>query len=88
MSEKSIKNMFNYQGKTVNVIGKTRVKTYKELYEYIDQLQKTKDLPQHNDYLGGNELANNIYEIVATDPSYIYRIDVSDKINNIQAYFV
>jgi len=53
--------MFKYQGKTTRVIGKTRTKAYKELYEYISSLQGNK-LPFNGNYLGDNELAQNIYE--------------------------
>jgi len=54
--------MFKHEGKTVNVIGKNRVKTYKELYEYIEELEKSKQIQKHDDYLGGNILAQNIYQ--------------------------
>jgi len=53
--------MFKYQGKTTRVIGKTRTKAYKELYEHISSLQGNK-LPFNGNYLGDNELAQNIYE--------------------------
>ena len=57
----NIDNMFKYQGKTTRVIGKTRTKAYKELYEHISSLQGNK-LPFNGNYLGDNELAQNIYE--------------------------
>ena len=57
----SINNMFKHQGKTTRVIGTSRTKTYKELHDYISSLQGNK-LPFHGDYLGDNELAQNIYE--------------------------
>ena len=56
-----ISNMFKYQGKTTKVIGSSRTKTYKELYEHISSLQGNK-LPYDGDYLGSNELAENIYK--------------------------
>ena len=43
-------------------MGKNRVKAYKELYEYIEGLQDTKQIKKHNNYLGGNVLAENIYK--------------------------
>ena len=54
--------MFSHDGKTVNVIGKTRVKTYKELYNHLEELQLNKEVGKHKDYLGGNVLAQNIYK--------------------------
>ena len=54
--------MFEYDGKTVKIIGKARIKTYKELYNYIEDLQQNKDIETHNNYLGDNVLAQNIYE--------------------------
>jgi len=57
-----IKKMFDYDGKTVNVIGKVRVKMYHELFKYLDQLQESNDLQTTKDYLGDNVLAKNIYE--------------------------
>ena len=62
MSNMAMKNMFKHQGKTVNVIGKTRVKTYEELYHQLTQLQKDNDIETHPNYLGENELAQNIYK--------------------------
>ena len=34
MLEKPIKSMFHYEGKTVKIIGKSRVKIYEELYNH------------------------------------------------------
>ncbi|SVB83328.1 uncharacterized protein METZ01_LOCUS236182, partial [marine metagenome] len=62
MSNKAINSMFKHEGKTVNIMGKTRVKTYQELYMRLSQLQKEKEIPVHGDYLGDNELAQNIYK--------------------------
>ena len=55
------KNMFKYQGKTTKIIGAQRIKTYQMLYNHIDKMQG-KELPVHGNYLGDNELAQNIYE--------------------------
>ena len=62
MSKRSIENMFTHDGKTVNVIGKTRVKTYHELYNHLTELQKSKEISVHDNYLGDNVLAINIYK--------------------------
>ena len=62
MSENPISNMFDHEGKTVKIIGKARIKTYKELYNYIEDLQQNKEIGTHNNYLGDNVLAQNIYE--------------------------
>ena len=56
-----IENMFKYQGKTTKVIGSSRTKTYKEVYDHISSLQGNK-LPYDGNYLGDNELAKTIYE--------------------------
>ena len=77
MSNTAIENMFKHQGKTVNVIGKSRVKTYKDLFTQLSQLQKEKELPVHNDYLGDNELAQNIYKkkYFLKDFLYLYIVE-------------
>ena len=62
MSKRSIENMFTHDGKTVNVIGKTRVKTYHELYNHLTELQKSKEISVHDNYLGNNVLAINLYK--------------------------
>ena len=62
MLEKPIKDMFNHKGKTVNIIGKSRIKSYQELYDYIEDLQRNKEVDTHTNYLGDNVLARNIYE--------------------------
>lgn len=55
------KNMFDHRGKTTRVIGESRIKIYRELYNHIENLQESGELPTHENYLGGNELAENIY---------------------------
>ncbi len=57
----NIDNMFKYQGKTTKIIGQPRTKIYKELYDHISSLQGNR-LPFDGDYLGDNELAQNIYK--------------------------
>ncbi len=53
--------MFSHTGKTINLIGKKRVNIYKKLYEYLSKLQKDNSIKLHENYLGDNELAQNIY---------------------------
>ena len=62
MSNRAVKDMFKHKGKTVNIMGKTRVKTYQDLYMQLSELQKEQEIPVHHDYLGTNELAQNIYK--------------------------
>ena len=62
MSNRAVENMFQHKGKTVNIIGKTRIKTYRDLYLQLSDLQKNKEIPIHEDYLGNNDLAQNIYK--------------------------
>ena len=62
MLEKTINNMFQHEGKTVKIIGKSRIKTYQELYDYIEYLQRNNEVGKHHNYLGDNELARNIYK--------------------------
>ena len=57
-----IEKMFAHEGKTTKRIGQTRSKIYKELYQYISDKQESKELPYHGNYLGDNELAQNIYQ--------------------------
>lgn len=62
MSNSAVENMFKHKGKTVTIIGKTRIKTYRDLYLQLSDLQKNKEIPVHSDYLGDNDLAKNIYK--------------------------
>ena len=54
--------MFKHRGKTVNIIGKTRVKTYRDLYRQLSELQEKNEIPVHDNYLGDNVLAQNLYK--------------------------
>ena len=62
MSNSAVEKMFKHKGKTVTIIGKTRIKTYRDLYLQLSDLQKNKEIPIHSNYLGDNDLANNIYK--------------------------
>ena len=54
--------MFSHSGKTIKLIGKKRVTSYKKLYEYLTKLQQDNTVKYHENYLGDNELAQNIYD--------------------------
>ena len=56
-----MEKMFAHDGKSSKIIGDTRTKIYKELYEYISTKQDNQELPFSGNYLNGNELAKNIY---------------------------
>lgn len=62
MSNRHFEDMFKHRGKTVNIIGKTRIKTYRDLYRQLTELQAKNEIPKHDNYLGDNELAQNIYK--------------------------
>ena len=62
MSNRHFEDMFRHQGKTVNIIGKTRVKTYRDLYRQLTDLQEKNEIPVHDNYLGDNVLAQNLYK--------------------------
>ena len=62
MSNRHFEDMFKHQGKTVNIIGKNRVKTYRDLYRQLTELQEKNEIPVHDNYLGDNVLAQNLYK--------------------------
>tara|TARA_B110000263_G_scaffold131899_1_gene114674 strand:- start:37 stop:2565 length:2529 start_codon:yes stop_codon:yes gene_type:complete len=62
MSNRHFEDMFRHQGKTVNIIGKTRVKTYRDIYRQLSELQDKNEIPVHDNYLGDNVLAQNLYK--------------------------
>ena len=57
-----IEKMFAHKGKSSKLIGDTKSKIYKEIYNYISEKQINKELPFHGNYLDDNELARDIYE--------------------------
>jgi len=57
----SVNEMFNYQGKLVKKVGDARVEDYQKVYEHLKAKIDSGDLPIHENYLGDNELADNIY---------------------------
>ena len=62
MSSRHFEDMFKHRGKTVNIIGKIRVKTYQDLYRQLSELQDKNEIPVHDNYLGDNVLAQNLYK--------------------------
>ncbi len=56
-----LQEMFAKKGKTVERIGEERAATYERLYAELAGRVERGELPSHPDYLGGNELAMNIY---------------------------
>ena len=56
-----IEQMFDFQGKTTKLIGSNRAQAYREVYNHLSEKQKNDELPIHENYLGDNELAQNIY---------------------------
>lgn len=57
-------DMFKHKGKFNRLAGKDNLKHYQNLYMMLSKKQSDGGLPVHpeNNYLGGNELAKNIYE--------------------------
>ncbi|MCC6396174.1 MAG: adenosylcobalamin-dependent ribonucleoside-diphosphate reductase [Bacteroidetes bacterium] len=53
--------MFALRGKTARRIGEDRTAAYEQLYRELSAKVESGALPSHPDYLGGNELASNIY---------------------------
>ncbi len=56
-----LRDMFAAKGKTVQRIGEDRAAAYERLYADLSDKLERGALPSHPDYLGGNELATNIY---------------------------
>ena len=56
--------MFNYKSKLLSLVDKQQIYAYKILYYMLKDMQDKGKLPVHpsNQYLGGNELAEDIYK--------------------------
>ncbi|GAB4169290.1 MAG: hypothetical protein Kow00108_02890 [Calditrichia bacterium] len=54
--------MFNFQGKMSKLVPPEHIEAYQNVYLHLQRLASQGKLPRHDDYLGGNELAQNIYE--------------------------
>jgi ribonucleoside-diphosphate reductase alpha chain len=53
--------MFSHQGKLRGFIGERGARDYEAVWKHLGQLRRTGRLSQHEDHLGGNELAKTIY---------------------------
>lgn len=58
---KEIEAMFTYKSKLSKIVDPARIAAYKSLYYMLKRMQKTGEIKIHEDYLGGSELARNIY---------------------------
>lgn len=56
-----MEKMFSHKGKLTAFIGESGVRDYEAVYQHIGRRQEAGELPVHEDYLGGNELAASIY---------------------------
>ncbi len=56
-----IQKMFEYPSKMLSVAPPERIASYKRLYHYLKDAQAKGVIPVHHNYLGGNDLAINIY---------------------------
>ena len=56
-----IEQMFDFKGKTTRLIGASRTQAYREVYNHLSEKQNKGELSVHDNYLGDNELAQNIY---------------------------
>src|SRR3989338_432419 len=58
---KEIDAMFVHKSKLSKMVDPARIAAYKSLYYMLKRMQKTGEIKVHDDYLGGSELARNIY---------------------------
>jgi len=56
-----MEKMFSHKGKLTAFIGESGVRDYEAVYLHVGRRIAAGGLPEHEDYLGGNELAANIY---------------------------
>lgn len=54
--------MFRHRGKLARVIGEAKIEIYHSLYEHLYEQLESGALPSCENYLGNNELAENIYK--------------------------
>ncbi len=60
--EMSFNNMFKYRGKFTKMVGEEKIRSYQNLYQHLKAEVEAGNLPEHESYLGDNELAKSIYE--------------------------
>jgi ribonucleoside-diphosphate reductase alpha chain len=53
--------MFSFQGKLRSFIGDRGARDYEAVWKHLGQMRRGGRLPEHEDYLDGNELARTIY---------------------------
>jgi ribonucleoside-diphosphate reductase alpha chain len=53
--------MFLHKGKLSTTLGEHCIRDYQAVYDGLGRMMDSGALPVHEDYLGGNELANSIY---------------------------
>ncbi|MEA2077773.1 MAG: adenosylcobalamin-dependent ribonucleoside-diphosphate reductase [Candidatus Marinimicrobia bacterium] len=58
----SFKNMFKYRGKFTKMVGEEKIRNYQNLYEHLQAEIEAGNLPEHDNYLNHNDLAENIYK--------------------------
>jgi ribonucleoside-diphosphate reductase alpha chain len=59
--KKEIEEMFAHKSKLAKLVDPARIAAYKSLYAMLVKMQQSGEIQVHEDYLGGNELAKNIY---------------------------
>ena len=57
----AVAEMFTYTSKLSRLVPKERIETYRRLYYLLKDMIAAGELPSHPNYLGDNELAENIY---------------------------
>ena len=58
---KKIEEMFEHKSKLSSLVDKEVITNYKDTYYYLSNKVSRGELPSHNDYFGGNVLAETIY---------------------------
>ena len=61
-NEKVIEGMFDFRTKHHDKINKSFIASYKKLYYELKAKQDSGELEVHEDYIGGSELASDIFK--------------------------